>query len=380
MKFPKLFNHYGLQIALGLTFLILVLLMQIPVVAEWWTTSISRYYHIQVSWLIALIPFSIMEMLFVSWLITIAIYLIRSGLFLIKKHIAQMVDSFKVALTWFLILTNLYLATAGMAYQRLALPLPQYAEAVPYTQYVEVIEYFRDDFNHQASQLTFSADGAVINPHSLGQLNELIHAGFNTLDQQYFTQYSTTIKPLLTSFLYREFHITGIHFAPTTEALINTLIPDALIPFTMAHELAHAKGVMREEDANLVAMYICLTSNDPFIKYSGYFNTFYALLNLSRYIGEPTRYQILYQSLTEPIRRDYQYQGTFWAQYNVLDRFARWVNDTYLKLFGTEGVTSYVDVPVVTIITDGENTIEVIQEFSPFQKLFFSIYFTSYAF
>jgi hypothetical protein len=35
-----------------------------------------------------------------------------------------------------------------------------------------------------------------------------------------------------------------------------------------------------------------------------------------------------------------------------------------------------VDVPDVITIEDGENTIEVIREFSPYQKLFLYFYFT----
>lgn len=366
----------GLLFALLFTFLGLFTLMQFPLIAEWWTVTLSRLYQIQWGWLIALIPFSIMEMLFVGWITLLVINLLKVLSALRQTHWARVGKGLRSVAVWLLIMTNLYVATAGMAYQRLPVQIPQYQGNVPYTDYVTVIESFRDDFNAQAAQLAFDETGSVMNPHSLATLNTLIHEGFNQLDPRYFTSYSTTIKPLLTSFLYREFHITGVHFAPSTEALVNTLIPDALLPFTMAHELAHAKGVMREDDANLVAMYICLTSADPFIKYSGYFNTFYALLNLSRYIGEPSRYQALYQSLVQPIRRDYQFQGQYWAQYDVLDRFARWVNDTYLKLFGTDGVTSYVDVPVITVIEDGENTIEVISQFSPYQKLYFYLYFT----
>ncbi len=144
----------------------------------------------------------------------------------------------------------------------------------------------------------------------------------------------------------------------------------------MAHELAHAKGVMREEDANLVALYVCFSSVNTYLRYSALFNTFYALMNLLRYIGEPTAYASMYQTLSLNIRKDYQYQNTYWSQYDLLDDIATWVNDTYLKIFGNEGVSSYVDVPDVITIEDGENTIEVIREFSPYQKLFLYFYFT----
>jgi hypothetical protein len=148
------------------------------------------------------------------------------------------------------------------------------------------------------------------------------------------------------------------------------------MPYTMIHELVLAKGVMRENDANLVALYVCLMSEDPYLQYSGYFNTFYAMLNLTRYLGDSGAYGRVYQSLNQSIRRDYQFQGIYWQNYDLLDTFARWVNDTYLRLFGTDGVSSYTDVPKIITIDDGENTIEVIDAFSPYQKLYFYQYFT----
>lgn len=277
-----------------------------------------------------------------------------------------------------LVMTNLYVATAGMAYRRDPVMIPQYEEDVLYTEYLNVVEFYAEQFNQSSAQLTFDEEtGSVINPYSLDQLNTIIHDAFvnANLDSTYFTSYSTRVKPLLTSFLYREFHITGVHFAPSTEATINVLVPDALIPYTMIHELVHAKGVMREDDANLVALYVCLLSDDPYLQYSGYFNTFYALLNLTKYMGDSTVYGRVYQSLSQTIRRDYQFQQAYWENYDLLDTFARWVNDTYLRLFGTDGVSSYTDVPSIITIEDGENTIEVIDEFSPYQKLFFYRYF-----
>jgi hypothetical protein len=367
--------YFGLILMLGL-FITLLIVTTNPIAAEWWTIHISRTYHVSLAWLFAWIPFSVMEMIFVSWIGLVILWFIKLVNHLRHRQWKQLTIRLSQWGIIIMSMVNLYVGTAGVAYQRLPLPIPQYQGSVLLDQYVPIVSYFREDFNLQANQLNFRSDGSVINPHSLKALNALIHAEFLKLDTDYFTAYSTTIKPLLTSFLYREFQIIGVHFAPTTEALINTLIPDALIPFTMAHELAHAKGVMREEDANLVAMYICLNSSDPFIRYSGYFNTFYALLNLTRYMGDASIYGQMVNQLNAQIIQDYQFQYDFWQTYDRLDRFATWVNDTYLRLFGNEGVSSYTDTPEVTTIEEGENTIEIIASFSPYQQLYFYYYFT----
>jgi hypothetical protein len=369
---------FTLIILIGLL-LTLIVLIQFESVSEWWTISIARFYHQTFAWLFSIIPFSMMEIIVVTWVVVVAVHAIQSIRFAIKKHTTQFLKSSQYALITFLVMTNLYLATAGMAYNRQPVTIPQYEGEVLSSEYLTIVEDFVDRFNSAASRLTFDEDtNSVINPYSLDELNEVIRNAFVTanLDSTYFTSYSTRVKPLLTSFLYREFHITGVHFAPSTEATINILIPHALIPYTMIHELVHAKGVMREDDANLVALYVCLMSEDPYLQYSGYFNTFYAMLNLTRYMGDSGAYGRVYQSLNQSIRRDYQFQGIYWQNYDLLDTFARWVNDTYLRLFGTEGVSSYTDVPTIITIDDGENTIEVIDVFSPYQKLYFYQYFT----
>ena len=360
---------------------ILVIVMQFPNVSELWTRTVNRLYHLSFAWLFSIIPISLLELVIVIWLAFFIGFFLITIRKLFQWQIHHATKAFAKAMTLFLVMTNLYVGTAGIAYARQSVPLPQFQQSVTIETYRPIVEHYRDQFNQVTSQLTFAENGSVINPYTIDELNDLIHLAYDqaNLDPNYFTTYSTRIKPLLTSFLYREFHITGVHFAPTTEATINVLVPDALIPFTMAHELAHAKGVMREEDANLVALYVCLSSNDPYLQYSALFNSFYALLNLLRYIGVPSAYGEVYQTLSLAIRKDYAYQNTYWEQYTLLDDVARWINDTYLRIFGNDGVDSYVDVPEVEVIDNGENTIEVIRQFSPYQKLFFSLYFTSNA-
>jgi hypothetical protein len=351
-------------------FLAMLAITQSPWLAEYWTRTISRTYQSLLGPVIQWVPISIMEIIFLWWLTLV----LRQGwrllhmLFTKSWHVWQSI--FLQLTTLLLLMTNVYMATAGIAYQRLPVPLPQYQEPLPKTEYVPMIEHYLEDFNTVASELSFREDGSVINPHSLTTLNALMRDGFAQLEDRYFTPFTPRVKAMLSSLLYREFRISGIHFGPTTEALYNALIPDAIKPFTIAHEIAHAKGVMREDDANLVALFICLTSDDPYLRYSGYFATFYSLLNLARYIQDDQAYGRLVGMLNQSIRKDYQYQGTYWAQFDVLDRFAEWINDLYLKLLGTTGTDSYVDVPVIDTVEDNGEIIEVIVTLSPFQKLY----------
>jgi hypothetical protein len=359
-----------------IVFLILLSFSLSSSLAEWWTVTVNRTYQTWLGPLIDSIPFSLMELFF----LILIIWGIRQLILMISHTLKrQWMILIERALSVFILLLatlNVYISTAGLAYNRLPLPIPQYNQTVESSDFLMIIESFQEDFNELAQALDFTEDGSVINPYSLGELNQLLIGEFNNMDDPYFSRWTPRVKPMLSSFLFTEFHITGVHFAPSTEAMINVLIPHSHLPFTMAHEIAHAKGVMKEEDANLVAMYITLNSDIPFIRYSGYYNTFYALMNLSLYVGDAQAYGRIYQNFHANIKRDFSYGYQFCKNYNLLNEFAQRVNDTYLKLFGQkDGTDSYVDEPDIGEIIDGDEIIYFIQQFSPYQKLYFYIYF-----
>ena len=92
----------------------------------------------------------------------------------------------------------------------------------------------------------------------------------------YFTDFTTYSKPMVFSFLFREFHLTGMTFLPTTEANINYLCTDSEKPFTFAHEIIHIirehfdliKNHKQENEANFGAGYMLApTISYKFIDY-----------------------------------------------------------------------------------------------------------------
>ena len=64
--------------------------------------------------------------------------------------------------------------------------------------------------------------------------------------------------------------ISGFYTFFSGEANISTAYPDFTLPFTMAHEMAHQRGIAKEDEANFVAFLVCMESDDSYIKYSGY--------------------------------------------------------------------------------------------------------------
>ena len=52
-------------------------------------------------------------------------------------------------------------------------------------------------------------------------------------------------------------NIGGMFFPFTMESNINVDNPFFVVPWTMAHELAHQCGFMREDEANFIAYLAC---------------------------------------------------------------------------------------------------------------------------
>ena len=345
--------------------------------AEFWTRTYARFLQSAFGPLISFIPFSLAEVFIILFFMTIIVLIVFIIIDLAKTRWLIGLDKALALLVVVATTFTIYYSTAGVGYGRAPVDIPQYQEKVENTEYVSIVEYFIEDFNDCAADLAFDENGSVIKPYTISELSELLRIEYAKLDSAYFTSYTAQVKPMFLSFLFREFHITGISFAPTTEPNINYLTTDAQIPSTMAHELAHSKGVMREQDANLVSAYVLLRSEDSYLRYSGYIATFYSIISLADYVGDKDKYGELYNSLSLNIRNDYKYMSAYWRSYNFVDDLATWFNNLYLAIVGNTGVSSYVDRPDIgeTPDPDTGDPIYYIEEFSPFQKLYFHFFF-----
>jgi hypothetical protein len=122
----------------------------------------------------------------------------------------------------------------------------------------------------------------------------------------------------------------GIYSPFTAEPNYNADMPDFQLPFTMAHEMAHQRGVARESEANFVAYLVCVSSRDPFVRYSGYRNGLGVLNELYRV--EPEKARELFKQLGPGYREDSRRAALFWAKASgPAAVLSRRVNHIYLR-------------------------------------------------
>ena len=168
-----------------------------------------------------------------------------------------------------------------------------------------------------------------------------LHATVGDTFPQYAGTRLTPRVPMLSSVLSNA-GISGIYWPFTGEMHVNGQLPASSLPFVACHEAAHAWGVPREDEANLVAAMVCGRSASPLFRYSGAVTSLtYAGNALSS--ADAERARELLSRLSPAVLRDRENVRLFWTNARgVLSPVARASNDAYLKSQGQAlGARSY---------------------------------------
>ncbi len=134
--------------------------------------------------------------------------------------------------------------------------------------------------------------------------------------------------------------IDGLFNPIPHEPVISNTLLDIERPFVITHELAHVRGYPDEGDANVIAAFATLMSDDPVFEYSGW-------LNLWLYL----RTSELEKLLDAGPRHDLQhiFERAQQEQVRWINDFQRIVLDWFLKANSVDdGVRSYSRVVLLT--------------------------------
>lgn len=135
---------------------------------------------------------------------------------------------------------------------------------------------------------------------------------------------------------------TGFYFPFTGEANLNIDSPACYLPSTIAHEMAHQRGIASEQECNFLAVLASTTSGDPVYEYSGWLMGYIHLGN-ALYQADPAAWQAIRDSLPDTVRADLASNNAYWASFEGAAADAsQKVYDTILKGYGQEdGIRSY---------------------------------------
>ena len=135
----------------------------------------------------------------------------------------------------------------------------------------------------------------------------------------------------------------GGFFSPwTMEAHYNGVMPSQSIPFVINHELAHAAGHMREDEANFIAYLAASNSQNVDFNYSAVYVALGYILNALQTLDRE-QFESLRLLLPLQLKRDFDAAGRYWALFKGrAGEIASRANDAYLRLNQqSDGVQSY---------------------------------------
>lgn len=128
---------------------------------------------------------------------------------------------------------------------------------------------------------------------------------------------------------------------------------------------------MREDDAYQVAFYVCLNSDNEYLRFSAYINYFYQMKRITTkdYLSEEQRNEL--HKVDSQYSKTYNFVYYYWQDHNLLGDIGDFFNNMYIKSSGVEeGTTSYQGGTDIKI---DETTKKLVA--SSYHKLFFEKYF-----
>ena len=326
------------------SFLIYLLCLSSSQIADFVNGTVSVGIRFILSTLSYSLPFSIFEALIIlsipMLILTVVILLRRIG------GKADMLRGVLSLLAVISIIVTAYIYTLGVGYRTTSLSERIGVEEdtdLTADELYSTLTAVISEVNSLADRVMLT-DGQTRMQYSVNEMSgKLIHA-YDIMNEKYslLRNYTSRVKPVYFSTVMSDLGITGIYSFFTGEANVNIEYPDYYIPFTSAHELAHQRGISRENEANFVAFLVCISSDDEYIRYSGYLNM-YEYLSYALYSTDRQLYNDALGTLSPVAISDMRAADAVYQKHkdSPLGRINEKLNDAYLKANGTEGVVSY---------------------------------------
>ena len=182
-------------------------------------------------------------------------------------------------------------------------------------------------------------------PYTYDEMNKKLDAAFAKVCEKYdgIDKLHSRTKPVILSPYWTYTHISGLYTFFTGEANVNTNYPDFIVASSAAHEMAHQRGVVSEDEANFIAFVVCTSSDDPFLRYAGYMDVYQNVAS-SLASASPELYGELAKRVPKKISGEFQAYGEFFEKYsdNVAADVAGSVNNAYIENHNQPaGIKSY---------------------------------------
>ena len=317
-----------------------------PAFADFWQSKIAVAPRAVLAFVTNILPFSLAEYVILCLPLIIAVF-IRAA----RKNTDTWTSTFRytfnlvavAALIYAMFLINF---SAGYHTTSLDKRLDMERSTVSNEDLCYTANRLIDGMDDCIRDVDYIYDGSSVMPYGLKELIGKLNDAYKTACKKYpfISDFYSSPKPVALSDPWTYTHVAGVYTFFTGEANININFPDYTLPYTVAHEMAHQRGIAREEEANFVAFLVCMESEDSYIRYSAYASAF-EYVGSSLYSADKDLYIRLYrQYVPAALKGEMKAYNAFFEKYkeNTAATVAGAVNDAHLKMNDQkEGERSY---------------------------------------
>ena len=234
--------------------------------------------------------------------------------------------------------------SAGYRGSTLAQKLELEQEKISSGELYDSALYLVGKVNEFSKGIEYGEDNFSIMPYDRKTMSKKLIEAYDSYcdDHSFINNFYSNVKPVILSEAMSYTHITGVYTFFTGEANLNVDFPNYTLPYTAAHELAHQRGIAREDEANLIAFLVSIESDDDYILYCAYLNM-YEYIASALYKADKDLYREAHGMLSPSVRAELIAYSNFFNKYreSTASKVSSTVNDAYLKAQGTVGKKSY---------------------------------------
>lgn len=294
----------------------------------------------------ALVPFSVMELEYVLLGVFIIVFAVRTIILAVKneQRLRFLAKRILVLIIVALYILSGYLSLWGIDYKSSSFSDKEnfYVDGVELEDLYAAAKYFVENAVALADTVKRDSEG-----HFSEDMDEYFALSVSVYDnlEKEFTSLeaeSRIPKKMIFSEIMSRTGFTGVYFPYTGESNINVKNSAAFIPFTIAHELAHQRGVYSEQECNFLGVAACLTSDIAVYRYSGFIAGAVYLMN-ALYKASPELWAELRSEFSGNMLVDWNDNNAYWSSMrSQVTEVSEKVYDTYLRVNGQQmGIQSY---------------------------------------
>ena len=314
--------------------------------ADFFNYNLSAPTRAFMSYLTYIVPFSVAEIFIIFSPIILAFFIFLAVKFAKKgKKASIRFLSVVLAVACLIFVLFVWTYSSGFHMSTIDDKMELDKDNITHDELYLASSMFVDALNSLVEEIEYDETNASVMPYSYWEMSKKINDAYESFVEKHpvVRTYNSRVKPIILSEPMTYTHISGIYTYMSGEANVNVNYPDYIVASTAAHEMAHQRGIAREDEANFIAFAVLLESDDPFLRYSAYLDVYSTVLN-NLYRENPEQYFALAGRLDQRVKNDIKSYNEFFKKYaeSKASDVADSVNNSYLQSNGqVEGTKSY---------------------------------------